>query len=115
MNYFPEKELRCKCGCGAYDMDEMFMYYLNRVREVANIPFIITSGYRCPAHNEKVGGSKTSSHLIGKAVDISCTNSKDRHIMIENLCFHFNRIGIGKDFIHVDMDDNKPEYRIWVY
>lgn len=30
----------------------------------------ITSGYRCPALNEKVGGEKDSLHLTGRAVDI---------------------------------------------
>ncbi len=29
----------------------------------------ITSGYRCPALNERVGGSATSQHMMGCAVD----------------------------------------------
>lgn len=31
---------------------------------------IVKSGYRCPALNEAVGGSKSSQHLIGEAADI---------------------------------------------
>ena len=34
-------------------------------------PIIITSGYRSPELNRKVGGSPTSNHLTGCAVDIS--------------------------------------------
>ena len=34
-------------------------------------PIIITSGYRSPELNKKVGGSPTSNHLTGCAVDIS--------------------------------------------
>ncbi len=34
-------------------------------------PIIITSGYRSPELNKKVGGSTTSNHLTGCAVDIS--------------------------------------------
>ena len=31
----------------------------------------MTSGYRSPEHNAKVGGSKASNHMSGKAIDIS--------------------------------------------
>lgn len=33
-------------------------------------PFIISSGIRCPALNKIVGGSPTSQHPLGQAVDI---------------------------------------------
>lgn len=32
----------------------------------------VTSGYRCPALNHAVGGSRTSAHLTGHAVDFHC-------------------------------------------
>ena len=38
--------------------------------EVTNEPIIINSGYRSPEVNRKVGGSATSNHLTGCAVDI---------------------------------------------
>lgn len=31
---------------------------------------VITSGHRSPRHNAEVGGSKTSWHLVGRAVDL---------------------------------------------
>ena len=35
-------------------------------------PIVITSGYRSLEVNKKVGGSPTSNHLTGCAVDIRC-------------------------------------------
>lgn len=37
-----------------------------------NYPITVTSGYRCPAVNKGVGGSKTSAHMSGWAVDFIC-------------------------------------------
>ena len=39
-------------------------------REEAEEPIVITSGYRSPEVNRAVGGSSTSNHLTGCAVDI---------------------------------------------
>ena len=35
-------------------------------------PILISSGYRSPALNEAVGGSKTSDHMLGQACDFTC-------------------------------------------
>ena len=40
--------------------------------DTADEPIIITSGYRSPEVNRAVGGSPTSNHLTGCAVDIRC-------------------------------------------
>ena len=32
----------------------------------------VSSGYRSPALNKKIGGSKSSQHCLGQAADISC-------------------------------------------
>lgn len=42
---------------------------LELVRKVLGKPIIITSGYRCPALNARVGGVSTSAHTKGLAVD----------------------------------------------
>ena len=39
-------------------------------------PIIINSGYRSPAVNQLAGGSKTSNHLSGCAVDIRCAGKE---------------------------------------
>lgn len=43
---------------------------LERIRTAVGKPIQITSGYRCKALNERVGGSKTSAHMDGRAADI---------------------------------------------
>lgn len=40
--------------------------------QVADIPIIISSGYRSEEVNQKCGGAKGSNHLTGCAVDIRC-------------------------------------------
>ena len=89
---------------------------LNDARRLAQIPFVITSGVRCHAHNKKVNGLPSSAHLSGKAVDIKADNSRARFKIIEALTIAgFTRIGIAKNFIHVDVDETKPKDAIWIY
>ena len=44
--------------------------YKSTVAEPAEAPLIINSGYRSPEVNKRAGGSATSNHLTGCAVDI---------------------------------------------
>jgi len=45
---------------------------LEKVRVVLKKPMRITSGFRCPELNARIGGSKTSAHLDGRAADFIC-------------------------------------------
>jgi len=98
------------------NMDSDFLQMLDMAREIANIPFKINSGYRTKEHNKKVGGKSDSSHLVGKAVDIAYSNSRDRWIIITALQeAGFNRLGIAKTFVHTDSDQTKSRNVIWTY
>jgi len=97
-------------------MDIDFLEMLDEARNVAGIPFVVTSGYRTEFWNQQVGGKKDSAHLSGCAADISCTTSRDRFIIITSLLeAGFDRIGIGEDFIHIDTDWEKNAALIWTY
>lgn len=114
-NYFRRKEEWCPC-CHSGGLVPDFREKLNKAREIAGIPFILNSAFRCAAHNADVGGSETSSHLAGLAVDIRCNDSRSRWIIINALtAAGFNRIGIGKTFVHVDDDLTKEPELIWLY
>lgn len=115
LNYFTIDEFKCPC-CGKADMNKVFLKHLDIARGVAETPFFITSGYRCKKHNEEIGGSPNSSHMKGLAADIKATTSTERYKIIKALLnTGFTRIGVGKDFIHVDMDKDKVQEVIWTY
>ena len=75
----------------------------------------INSGFRCNAHNLNVDGVKNSSHTKGEAVDIKAEHSWTRWNLMRILPAYFYRIGIGKEFIHVDVSEDKDERVLWLY
>jgi len=112
--WFQPREFACNC-CGVVKIDKTFLMKLDEARTIAGVPFIITSGYRCPKHNAEVGGVKNSAHMAGLAADIACPDSTTRlHILRGLIKAGFRRIGIGENFIHADIDKSKPN-RIWHY
>ena len=116
MKYFKMSEFACKCGCGESNMNSTLLKMLDMARGMANVPFVITSGYRCEKHNKAIGGSETSSHTKGLAVDIRTSTSSERHAILRYVIMAgATRIGIAKDFIHVDIDSSKPDELIWLY
>ena len=50
--------------------------WLEELRRRYNEPIIINSGYRSPTVNKLAGGSNTSNHLTGCAVDIRCAGKE---------------------------------------
>ena len=98
------------------NMSEKLLFLLDQMREEAGFSFRITSGYRTESHNKKVGGVSSSSHTKGLAVDIACSNSRKRAIIIQlALSKGINRIGIAKSFIHLDIDEDKSPSVVWLY
>ena len=55
---------------------QQLINFLNPLREAWGSAIKVTSGYRCDQLNRFVGGSKTSSHLIGYGVDLIPVNGK---------------------------------------
>ena len=102
-----KKELSCKC-CGLNLSSEDLLSKLRVARFHADTPFVITSGTRCVNHNKAVGGSPTSSHMLGLAADISVSDSAFRYQIVAGLITAgFTRILIYKTFIHVDVDQSR--------
>lgn len=112
MKYFKREEFNCKC-CNRNEMKDDFMEMLDRARELAGVPMVISSGYRCPKHNESVG-STSENHTSGRAADIFASDGFRRGAILRGLYLAgFKRIGIGKTFIHAD---NMPANEsAWLY
>jgi uncharacterized protein YcbK (DUF882 family) len=111
------KNTKCQCGCGK-DIDSHLLFILEELQDDCPVKFIITSGARCKAHNKAVGGVESSAHVSGLAVDIAINNSWERYHILRSLCQEWTdvvRIGVARDFIHMDIDKNKPQEVVWLY
>lgn len=58
----PSLTIRLRLVAVAEDM-------LEPLRRELGQPFTVLSGYRCPIHNERVGGASQSKHMLGEAFD----------------------------------------------
>ena len=115
MKYFRKSEFSCPC-CGRNEIDTDFTEKLDSARQLADTPFVINSGFRCEKRNKEVGGKPESSHLKGLACDIRAPVSPARYKILKALfAMGFRRIGIAKNFIHVDNDESLPQEVVWIY
>ncbi len=116
IKHFSKNEFTCKCGCDETFISDEFLEMLDKAREFAGIPFAINSGYRCENHTESKK-NPTSAHIKGLAADIRCSDGVTRARMMDALVYAgFERFGLHKSFIHVDIDNKeKPSPAIWLY
>tara|TARA_R110000751_G_C13761986_1_gene479306 strand:+ start:1532 stop:1897 length:366 start_codon:yes stop_codon:yes gene_type:complete len=121
MLHFDIQEFDCpSLPNSGINMDDAFLQMLDDARSIAGISFNITSGYRTKERNKLVGGVRNSSHLVGRACDISVQNGNQRYIILDALIkAGFRRLGVAKTFIHCDNDSleqggTKPN-SIWTY
>lgn len=63
---------------------------LQRIRDLLGVPIIISSGYRSPEVNRRVGGSASSQHMSGLAVDFTAPGYGTPRKVIERILEHAN-------------------------
>ena len=96
---------------------------LQPVRNHFMKPMVISSGFRCKELNTKIGGSKTSQHVLGQAADIEVlgvsnlelsdwihTNLEYDQLILE---FYNEKEGPHSGWVHVSFDKgyNKHDYK----
>lgn len=114
-NNFYRYEFTCQCGCGFCNVDPKLISMLQEMRDQVG-PIYVNSGCRCKKHNKNEGGKSNSAHMVGKAVDIACSNSMQRcELLVAAFMAGFDRIGLAKTFIHLDIDETKPPKVAWLY
>ena len=123
MKYFTIKEL-CKSSTAdrlgidnspnsevISNLKKLVEFILDPLREKYGKPIYVNSGYRCPALNKAVKGSKTSHHMQGLAVDIttrSIAGNKILFNLIQELKLPFDQLIDEQKlkWIHVSFSEN---------
>ena len=109
-------EIACKCGCSFDTIDhkvvEIVQGACDHFSKILCIPRVylhISSGCRCPKHNENAGGADKSLHMFGRAID-----HKIREVTVKDLYNYYLKkyhdfFGFGlyldDDFVHADSRD----------
>lgn len=120
-NEFFSSEVAAACGIVNYPSPDLEQYIrlniinlvdhvLDPIREHVGLPVIITSGFRCPALNELVGGKGSSQHLTGQAADFTVLGMTVREYKelaywcADNLDLDQLIVYPGRKFIHVSYE-----------
>lgn len=90
-----------------HEMQPEFLALLDQCREDSGVPFKITSCYRSPEKNRRVGGSPGSMHLKGRAVDIVCPQSANRAKIMKAALALGLTVGVMPTALHLDNRDNQ--------
>lgn len=115
-NDFTVREFACHDGSDTVLIDAALAKYIQRIRNWAGVPIIISSGYRTPAYNKKIGGAPNSYHTRGQAADIY---AKDRKKSISEIARFAQAIGVpgvekNEDSNYVHIDTRTKRY-FWVH
>lgn len=99
---FQVKEFACNDGSDTILVDCELVEKLQIIREYFKAPVLINSGYRTKTYNTKIGGARSSQHLLGKAADIVVKGVSPADVCKFAKIIGFRGVGEYKDFTHVD-------------
>jgi uncharacterized protein YcbK (DUF882 family) len=89
---------------------------LQVLRDAVGKSISITSGYRSPQHNKKIGGAKDSQHVKGMAADIKVAGMTPKEValviegLIESGKMRQGGIGIYASWVHYDIRGTKARW-----
>ena len=105
-------------------MADDFITRLDQVRELLGFPLHITSGYRCPDHNDAVSTTgRDGPHTTGRAADVGISGAQAVALIRRATATAIAGIGVNqrgdhaKRFIHLDdlQSPDHPRPNIWTY
>lgn len=111
---FSPREMASK-GEGALLVDSEAMDTLQRLRDLLGKPLLITSAYRSPAHNKRVGGAKRSKHLEAIAFDVRMENHDPHTFEAAARTVGFTGFGYypKSGFMHIDTGPERSWGNPW--
>jgi len=119
---FKRSEFECKDGTPMTENQlkniQELAKNLQVLRDALDKPINITNAYRSRSHNQAIGGSKFSQHVLGKAADIYVEGYTPKELakVIEGLIKDekMSEGGIGiysnNNFVHYDIRGTKARW-----
>ena len=120
---FTKEEFDCNCDCGVCEMPINVYHNIVKVanqlqvlRDELKKPIHINSAYRSEEYNAKVGGVKTSQHIMGKAADIAIKGLSTLEVyktierLIENGDMLQGGLGLYDSFVHYDIRGERARW-----
>lgn len=120
---FSNKELECRCGCGALP-SLSFMMRVQKLRNEFGRQMLVSSAKRCPDHNDRVSSTGRDGPHTKDAIDILIYGEWAYDLLALAIKHGFKGVGVQQKgpyaarFIHLDDLDNEPGQprpRIWSY
>ena len=109
---FKVREFSCADGSDPIFISPELVSVLQNIRTHFGKPVTITSAYRTPTHNKKVGGVNDSMHLYGAAADIKIKDITPHQVAqyAEKLLTGKGGIGVYNSFVHIDIRPTKARW-----
>jgi zinc D-Ala-D-Ala carboxypeptidase len=111
---FSPREIASK-GEGELLIDEDALDKLQALRNLLGKPLVLTSAYRSPAHNKRVGGAKNSRHMQGDAFDVRMENHDPHEFEAAARAIGFTGFGYYQKsgFMHIDTGPARSWGKPW--
>lgn len=108
----------CVPACELSQIHPKLVDSLRSMQSLIGFPLRINSAFRPKSWELSKGRNGSSSHSKTPclAVDLSARDSHCRYkIVCAAMYLGIPRIGVGKDFVHFDIDESKPHPILWHY
>ena len=122
-NFNPLIDLKLSCACGEDGCDkrsvkQRILNMLQKVRDDYGLPMIVTSGGRCPLHENEKHRSAPADHQKCLGVDVRITGQAMASKLTAYAAIHgFNAFGtnLKSGFIHLGYRPENNKIVTWEY